>query len=236
MHNSKFKISFLAICVLCLLWGPAGCGGDEESATEKPAVVAKKIKTSAPKRPPAKKPAPVKKTSEKPAAKTAAAGATAAGAPETSDASVQKTMADIEKKAVSSTVTMYRARLYNPEGKIDPFENPFKKQAPALPTEEEEEDPNKPDRIRQTPLENIDLSQLALVGVIKFASGYKAIVEEQSGKGYMIKVGTYIGTNYGQVSEIQNDRIVIQEKVKDILGKYKDQTSQLKLQKPLGEN
>ena len=87
-----------------------------------------------------------------------------------------------------------------------------------------------------TPLEKIDLSQLTLVGVIKFSSGYKAIVQEQSGKGYVIQKGTYIGTNYGQVTEIKSDRILIQEKVKNYLGKYKDQANQLKLQKPLGDN
>ena len=230
MHNSKFKISFLAIAVVCLLWGPVGCGGDEETAPAQPEVVATKIKTGAP-----KKPAPVKKPAVQAVAPPAATAAPAAGAAEGDAAAIQKTMDDIKKKAAEGTVSRYRARLYNPEGKIDPFENPFKKEVPQKPVEEET-DSNKPERIRQTPLESIDLSQLKLVGVIKFPTGYKAIVEEQSGKGYMVKVGTYIGTNYGQVTEIQDDRIIIKEKVKDILGKYKDQTSQLKLQKPLGEN
>ena len=229
MHNSKFKISFLAIATLCLLWGPVGCGGDEESGPVQPEVVATKIKAAKP-----KKPVPAKKPVARTQAKPAATAAKKAAVPEGDDASIQKTMEDIQKKAVAGHVAMYRARLYNPEGKIDPFENPLRKQGPQ-PVEEEVE-PNKPDRIRQTPLERIDLSQLTLVGVIQFPSGYKAIVEEESGKGYMIKAGTYIGTHYGQVTEIQKDRIVIQEKVKDVLGRYTDKTSQLKLQKPRGEN
>ena len=225
MHNSKFKISVLAIATLCLLWGLAGCGGEEDSAPAQPEVVATKIKGAGP-----KKPAPAKKAA-------APAPSKAAAEPEGDEASIQKTMADIEKKAAGH-VSRYQARLYRPEGKINPFDNPFKKQESSqqAAVEEDEVEPNKPDRIRQTPLERIDLSQLTLVGVIKFASGYKAIVEEASGKGYMIATGTYIGTNYGKVSEIQNDRIIIQEKVKDVLGKYKDRTSHLKLQKPLGEN
>ena len=229
MHNSKFKISFLAIATLCLLWGVAGCGGEEETAPAQPEVVATKIKTAVP-----KKAAPV----QKPAAPQAKPAATdkAAAAPEGDEASIAKTMEDIQKEAAAGAVSRYQARLYQPEGKIDPFADPFQKEAPQPAADEEEEEPNKPDRIRQTPLERIDLSQLTLVGVIKFASGYKAIVEEDSGKGYMIKTGTYIGTNYGQVTEIQDDRIVIKEKVKDYLGKYQDKTSQLKLQKPLGEN
>jgi len=141
----------------------------------------------------------------------------------------------MEKEVAAGSVSRYQARLYKPEGKIDPFENPFKVSAPQE-TVQQAEDKNKPERVRQTPLERIDLSQLTLVGVIKFTSGYQAIVEEQSGKGYVIKKGTYIGTNYGQVADIQDDRIVVQEKVKDLLGKYQDRKSHLKLQKPLGEN
>jgi len=181
---------------------------------------------------------PAKKAAAPSPAKPAAAAAQAAAEPEGDEAAIQKTMAEIAEKAAGH-VARYQARLYNPEGKINPFDNPFKKDESSkqqTAVAEEEEEPNKPDRIRQTPLEKIDLSQLTLVGVIKFSSGYNAIVEEASGKGYMIKVGTYIGTNYGKVTEIQNDRIIIQEKVKDVMGKYKDQTSHLKLQKPLGEN
>ena len=227
MHNSIFKISFLTIATLCLLWGPVGCGGDEESAPAQPEAVATKIKAARPKKPvPAKKPAAQ--------AKPAATAGKMAAAPKGDEASIQKTMEDIQKKAVAGHIARYRARLYNPEGKLDPFENPLRKQSPQQPVEEV--DPNIPDRIRQTPLERLDLSQLTLVGVIKFPSGYKAIVEEESGKGYMVKEGTYIGTHYGQVTEIQNDRVLIQEKVKDLMGRYKDKTSQLKLQKPLGEN
>jgi len=209
------------------LWGPVGCGGDEESAPAQPEAVATKIKAARPKKPvPAKKPAAQ--------AKPAATAGKMAAAPKGDEASIQKTMEDIQKKAVAGHIARYRARLYNPEGKLDPFENPLRKQSPQQPVEEV--DPNIPDRIRQTPLERLDLSQLTLVGVIKFPSGYKAIVEEESGKGYMVKEGTYIGTHYGQVTEIQNDRVLIQEKVKDLMGRYKDKTSQLKLQKPLGEN
>jgi len=230
MHNSIFKISFLTIATLCLLWGPVGCGGDEESAPAQPEAVATKIKAAKP-----KKPVPAKKPVARAQAKPAATADRKAAVPEGDEASIQKTMEDIQKKAVAGHVARYRARLYNPEGKIDPFENPLRKQSPQQSVEEEVE-PNKPDRIRQTPLERLDLSQLTLVGVIKFPHGYKAIVEEASGKGYMIKEGTYIGTHYGQVTEIQNDRVLIQEKVKDLMGRYKDKTSQLKLQKPLGEN
>lgn len=242
MHNSIFKTSFLAIATLCLLWGPAGCGGDEEPAPVKPEVVATKIKVAATKPPKAETPAAqVQKSDPGPAAAgkpeteaTTNGGKASTAVPKSDDASIQKTMEDIKKDAATGVGSIYQARFYDPEGKIDPFELPFKEQTQK--SVEEQPQSEEPQRIRQTPLEKIDLSQLTLVGVIKFPSGYKAIVEEQSGKGYMITTGTYIGTNYGRVTEIQKDQIIIQEKVKSILGKYKDQKSQLKLQKPLGEN
>ena len=245
MHNSIIKISFLTITALCLLWGPVGCGQDEESPPPKPEIVAKKIKNSAPKPVPASQPVKTEKaddkaqtSKDKPAGKVAEAvdSAKAGAVKESDEASIQKTMDEIKKDAATGADSIYRARFYNPEGKIDPFEAPFKKEAEVTTAVKEQPGEEMPDRIRQTPLEMIDLGQLKLVGVVRFPSGYKAIVEEQSGKGYTVKVGTYIGTNYGRITEIHKDHIIIQEKVKNVLGKVKDQKSQLKLQKPLGEN
>ena len=243
MHNSIIKISCLTITALCLLWGPVGCGGDEEPAQVKPGVVATKIKVAAPKPAKAEKPAAKAKKGDpgsvavaKPAAAESPDSGKTADAKEGDEASIQKTIDDIKKEAAIGADSIYRARFYNPEGKIDPFEAPFKKEAPQTPVADEHSEEELPDRIRQTPLEMIDLVQLKLVGVIRFPSGYKAIVEERSGKGYTVKVGTYIGTNYGRITEIQKDRIIIQEKIRNVLGKVKEQKSQLKLQKPLGEN
>ncbi|MDX1707672.1 MAG: pilus assembly protein PilP, partial [Desulfobacterales bacterium] len=47
----------------------------------------------------------------------------------------------------------------------------------------------------RTPLETLDPSQLKLVGVMLSDKGNKAIVEDASGKGHVIREGTYIGTN-----------------------------------------
>jgi type IV pilus assembly protein PilP len=60
------------------------------------------------------------------------------------------------------------------------------------------------------------------------------MVEEDSGKGYVIKKGTYIGTHSGQVAEILSDRIVVEEEVEDIYGKISVRKREIKL-KPSGE-
>ncbi len=120
---------------------------------------------------------------------------------------------------------------YNPKGKIDPFE-PLFKEKPIVATSQQKK---KKKRIPRTPLEKVDLSQLQLVGIILARSGNKALVQEASGKGYIIKKGTYIGLNSGQVVNIQKDNVVIEEEIEDILGKVVTRRTELRLPKPSGE-
>jgi type IV pilus assembly protein PilP len=118
---------------------------------------------------------------------------------------------------------------YNPEGKIDPFK-PLFKEKPDLP-----EKRSRPKRIPRTPLERVALSQLKLTAIIMAPSGNRALVQEASGKGYVIENGTYIGLNAGKVVEIQKDRVIIEEEVEDIVGKLIKRKQQLKLPKPAEE-
>jgi Tfp pilus assembly protein PilP len=122
--------------------------------------------------------------------------------------------------------------LYNPENKIEPF-MPLFREGPKTEMSQKIE---REKRIPRTPLERIDLSQLKLVGIIQSSSGNKGLVEEASGKGYIISLGTYMGTNGGKLVEMSKDRIIIEEEVDDILGKLTLQRRELKLQKPFGEN
>ena len=81
-----------------------------------------------------------------------------------------------------------------------------------------------------TPLERISLGQLTLSGIIRASSGNRAIVIDATGKGYVIKKGTYLGLNSGQVEEIVDDRVLVVE----MIGGRRAVT-ELKLQKPAGE-
>ncbi|OQX61222.1 MAG: hypothetical protein B5M56_09670 [Desulfococcus sp. 4484_241] len=81
-----------------------------------------------------------------------------------------------------------------------------------------------------TPLEKIGLSQLRLTGIIMAASGNRAIVEDSTGKGYVIRKGTYIGLNSGVVEKIAEDRVIV---VETIGGRRA--VTELKLQKSAGE-
>ena len=118
---------------------------------------------------------------------------------------------------------------FDTKGKIDPF-GPLFQEKPVSAKKKK----NKK-RIPQTPLERIDLSQLKLVGIILASSGNRALVEESSGKGYVIKKGTYIGVNSGKVVKIKKEKVVVEEEFEDVFGKTKLRQREIKLPKPPGE-
>lgn len=119
--------------------------------------------------------------------------------------------------------------------KIDPFAPLFKEEVTSKPEDAVVAKTETKRRIPLTPLEKVDLSQLKLVGIVRAQSGEKALVEEASGKGYIVTKGTYIGLNAGRVLQIMGDGIVIEEEIEDALGKVTIVRTELKLQKPPGE-
>ena len=122
--------------------------------------------------------------------------------------------------------------VYDPLGKTDPFV-PLYKEEPTVKKEQKKKKKKK--RLPLTPLEKVDLSQLKLVGIIRASSGNKALVEEATGKGYIIKKGTYIGIHAGRVIDILPDRIVVEEETETTLGTYELQKRELTIKKPPGE-
>ncbi|GBC63265.1 hypothetical protein DENIS_4259 [Desulfonema ishimotonii] len=128
---------------------------------------------------------------------------------------------------------------YNAEDRIDPFSPLFRDESgkspvPPGPVNGGGPEPPAPTR-RLSPLEKLDLSQLKLVGIIWAKNGNKALVEEATGKGYIINRGTYIGINSGQVVDILKDRVIVEEKDVDGLGKVSKRTRELKFQRSPGD-
>ena len=121
---------------------------------------------------------------------------------------------------------------YRPIGKIDPFA-PLLKGSAAIAAGVKLKEKKR--RQPLTPLEKVDLSQLTLNGIIQAPGGNRAIVTEASGKGYVIREGTFIGKQSGRVNEILKDRVIVEEEVENVLGKVILRTRELKLQKPPGE-
>ena len=88
---------------------------------------------------------------------------------------------------------------------------------------------------RLTPLEKVDLDQLKLVGIVRADSGNKALVEDASGKGYIVIHGTYLGIHSGKVVDILKDRIIVEEEDKDMLGNVRVHKREMKFQRPSGD-
>lgn len=75
------------------------------------------------------------------------------------------------------------------------------------------------DKENLSPLERFDLSQLKLVGIIWGIKESKALVEDSTGLGYVVKVGTPIGNNDGKIKAIRRNEIVVEEIYPDAYGK-----------------
>jgi len=121
-----------------------------------------------------------------------------------------------EKKETAPELTKYSG-----EGRVDPF-SPLIKNKPVKAKE-----PARP----RTPLERLDYSQMKLVAIVARGKEHVAMVEEASGKGYIVLVGTYIGQNGGVVSNIGKDRVIVHERVKDFKGDMITRTQEIKLNK-----
>ncbi|MGB9734900.1 MAG: pilus assembly protein PilP [bacterium] len=117
-----------------------------------------------------------------------------------------------------STVTNTSTYYYNPAGKPDPFE-PFDiskvKPTTAL-----------------TPLQQFSLDQLTVRGIVWGVSNAKAIIEDPTGKTYIVGIGTKIGKNNGVIIRILNDKIVVLEQYTDVFtGKIKTNEVTMELKK-----
>ncbi|MCL4683272.1 pilus assembly protein PilP [Myxococcota bacterium] len=72
------------------------------------------------------------------------------------------------------------------------------------------------------PLEQFDLSQLTVVAVVWGTGRPRALLEDPSGRGYVVQVGTAVGKNDGSVTSIDDSAVVVRETYVDYLG---EQTS-----------
>lgn len=141
--------------------------------------------------------------------------------------------AEAAEATPSSTETAsVSRRIYDPSKRINPFTPLF-----GMKEESTGGDPGskRKKRVPQTPLERISLDQLKLVAIVRASTGNRALVEDNIGKGYIIKNGTYIGLNAGMVTQINPESVIIEEEIENLKGELVLQRTEIKLQKPAGE-
>jgi len=97
--------------------------------------------------------------------------------------------------------------VYNPIGKRDPFRTFLTK---------ENEDENGPAR---TDLQKYDIDQYKLVGIVWGNERPRALVQDPTGEGFVMEIGTYIGKNWGKVTQIQSDVVVVTEEYEAMDGR-----------------
>lgn len=94
-----------------------------------------------------------------------------------------------------------------------------------------EEKPKESD-VRLTDLQRIEIDKLKLVAVVVGTATPMALVEDPSGAGHTLKIGTLIGKRLGQVKHIRRGEVVVQEEFRDFTGKRIPQLRTLKLEDP----
>jgi type IV pilus assembly protein PilP len=132
---------------------------------------------------------------------------------------------------VAALLNIQAPAPYSGKGKTDPFEPLLREEAAQASAARLTAKKRAP----QSPLEKIDLGQLKLVAIIASATGNRALVEEASGKGYILREGTYVGLNSGKVVDIALEKIVVEEEYEDVYGKTVLQKKEITLPKPPGE-
>jgi type IV pilus assembly protein PilP len=96
-------------------------------------------------------------------------------------------------------------RPFDPAGRRDPFRPPR-----ATVSTRSGEPP--------TPLQRYEIGQLKLVAIIYDTEQPRAVVEDDQGLGYIVRVGTAIGANGGRVRNIERGRVLIEEDSVDFYG------------------
>ncbi len=117
---------------------------------------------------------------------------------------------------------------YNAEGRFDPFK-PFVAPKSSSPTQQ---DPNEivDDGNELTGMQLFEPGQLTLVGVMLSSQEPIALVEDQTRKGYVLKLGNLIGKR-GMISSIDPRQVVVTETARTRAGKEMKSTTTMRIKK-----
>ena len=78
-------------------------------------------------------------------------------------------------------------------------------------------------------LEDFPLESLKMVGYLSQKGAGQAVIRSAEGKIYRLKVGNYIGLNFGQVISVTETEVKIKEMVQDSVGDWSERESSLQL-------
>jgi type IV pilus assembly protein PilP len=119
--------------------------------------------------------------------------------------------------------------IFNPDGLRDPFA-PLEQTVEAAGGVAEAGSGIKPDLTRpKEELEAFSLDSLRMVGTVNTKTGLWGLVKASDSTVYRVKVGNYMGKNYGKIIRILTDKIEVMELVSDKPGVWREQQASLAL-------
>jgi type IV pilus assembly protein PilP len=112
--------------------------------------------------------------------------------------------------------------LYDPIGKRDPFRSFILDRLKEF------------DSAAKGPLEQFDLSQLSLNGIVWDTRRQRALILDPSGQGYIIEEGDAIGKNDGRVIAIDDNVVVVREAYVDFHGEKTTKEIEMRVRQSQG--
>jgi len=147
-------------------------------------------------------------------AKRKAEGGAPAAKPASAEASGEQV---VSFGAVAASFT------YDPTDKRDPFRS---YEWERLASEQDSE--------LRGPLEQFDVNQLDLVAVVWKTGSARALIQDPSGSGFIVGMGTRLGKNDGEVIQIDDNLLVVKETYVDFLGQKTTKDIEMRIRRTEG--
>lgn len=139
-----------------------------------------------------------------------------------------KVTKDSEKLFAIDEKTYDDGYTYESSGKRDPF-LPLIQETKTQTRKAVGDKGNQEVYVPTDPLENFDISQIVLLGIVMAGNNSRALLLAPDGKDYTIKLGAKIGRNRGVVTGFSARGVQVREKFVDFSGVQQDNTVYIEL-------
>jgi type IV pilus assembly protein PilP len=159
-----------------------------------------------------------------------------AGCGDSANESIEKWMADVSKDMRGRVTKVEEPKKFVPyKYEIDKQLDPFNPQKVTALIDEARKAPSatagpRPDLSRRKEvLESFPLENLKMVGMLQQKGAYFAIIRADQNL-HRVRVGNYLGQNFGKITGITETEVTLQEMIEDGSGEYVYRDSTLVLQ------
>lgn len=135
-----------------------------------------------------------------------------------------KAMAKAEGDPAASFATVSTGFTYDPTGKRDPFRSYRWERQERLNAA----------AATRGPLEQFDLGQLSVVAVVWNTDKARALIEDPSGRAYVVSEGTAVGKNQGRVIHIDDNLVLVKETYVNFEGEETTKDVELRIRRSQG--